>query len=236
MHRRIVFALTGLIATVAAGAPDLSMIVPAKAQPNKERISTSAYRKPYAFTTNWFTHKIPTWTRILGDLKGKPDASYLEIGAFEGRSALWVLENVLTHPTAKLTIIDAFEEAGTYKTFTSNVELSGDANKFRILRGPSTDKIREVPTNSVDFAYVDGSGKGIVMHSDLVNAWNALKVGGIIICSRYPLTDVLRADLELERGDPGPMEALDAFLRLYKPYINILAIEENEVVLRKLRR
>src|SRR4029078_5416833 len=109
---------------------------------------------------------------------------YLEIGTFEGRSALWVLESILTHPTSKLTVIDAFQEH-SYKTFASNVNLSGEANKFTILSGLSTHKIRELPFNSFDLAYVDGSGKGIVMLSDLVSTWNLLKDGGRIISRHY---------------------------------------------------
>jgi predicted O-methyltransferase YrrM len=172
---------------------------------------------------------------IAQEFKGKPDVSYLEIGTFEGRSALWLLENILTNSTSKLTIIDAFEE-NTYKTFTSNVSLSGEANKFKILSGLSTEKIKEVPSNSIDLAYIDGSGKGIVMLFDLVNTWNLLKNNGIVICSRYALDQHLREALELRPNDPGPYEAIDAFLKLYKPYVKILAFEENQVIFRKIRQ
>jgi Methyltransferase domain len=200
-----------------------------------EDASTKEYKKQYKFTKNWFTHKVPLWTQSLKEFKGKPDVNYLEIGTFEGRSALWLLENILTNPTSKLTIIDAFEE-NTYKTFTSNVSLSGETNKFKILSGLSTEKIKEVPSNSIDLAYIDGSGKGIVMLFDLVNTWNLLKSNGIIICSRYSLDQHLREALELQPNDPGPYEAIDAFLKLYKPYIKILAFEENQVIFRKIRQ
>jgi predicted O-methyltransferase YrrM len=89
-----------------------------------------AYNKQYTFTVNTFTDKISAWTNLLSEFKGKPGINYLEIGTFEGRSALWVLENILTHPTSTLTIIDAFEE-NSYKTFVSNINLSGEANKFK---------------------------------------------------------------------------------------------------------
>jgi len=210
-------------------------IAPAKIYAKGEDASTKEYKKQYTFTTNWFTHKIPLWTRILKEFKGKPDVTYLEIGTFEGRSALWLLENILTNPSSKLIIIDAFEE-NTYKTFTSNINLSGEANKFKILSGFSTDKIKELPLNSIDLSYIDGSGKGIVMLSDLVNTWNLLKVDGIIICSRYALDARLREALELRPNDPGPYEAIDAFLKLYKPYIKVLAFEENVVIFRKIRQ
>ena len=199
-----------------------------------ERVSIRAYNKAYTFTKDTFTDKISEWTKLLAELKGKPGINYLEIGTFEGRSALWILENILTHPTSKLTIIDAFEEA-SYKTFVANVKLSGEANKFNILVGLSTHKIRELPFNSIDLAYVDGSGKGIVMLSDLVSTWNLVKVGGLIICSRYSLTMPLRRALNLQPDDPGPHEAIDAFLKMYNPYISVLALHGNYVIFRKKR-
>ena len=212
----------------------LLTVSPAKLYADSDGASVKDYKKQYTFSKNWFTHKIPSWTQNLKEFKGKPDVNYLEIGAFEGRSALWVLENIVTHPTAKITIIDAFEE-NSHRTFTSNIKLSGGENKFKILYGFSTDKIKELPSNSIDFAYIDGSGKGIVMLSDLVNTWNIIKADGIIICSRYALDDDLRRELELQAHDPGPVEAIDAFLKLYKPYIKVLLFEENQVIFRKIR-
>jgi predicted O-methyltransferase YrrM len=199
-----------------------------------EAAPAKAYNKQYSFTQNTFTDKISAWTKLLAEFKDKPGINYLEIGTFEGRSALWILENILTHPSSTLTIIDAFEEH-TLKRFMSNVNLSGEANRFRILVGLSTDKIREVPFNSIDLAYVDGSGKGIVMLSDLVSTWNLVKVGGMIICSRYSITPHLRRALRLQPGDPGPHEAIDAFVKLYGPYINVVAFQGNYVAVRKIR-
>ncbi|HZV21796.1 MAG TPA: class I SAM-dependent methyltransferase [Hyphomicrobiales bacterium] len=206
-----------------------------KSYADTEDTSTKAYKKQYIFTKNWFTHKIAVWTEILKEFKGKPNITYLEIGTFEGRSALWVLENILTNPTAKITVIDAFEE-GTLQRFRSNINLSGEASKFKILAGLSTEKIKEVPLNSIDFAYIDGSGKGIVMLSDLVNTWNVVKVGGVMICSRYALDAELRKALELQPNDSGPYEAIDAFLKVYKSYIKLLVFEENQVIVRKIRQ
>ena len=196
--------------------------------------SAKAQSKQYTFTRDTFTDKIPAWTYLLREFKERPGINYLEIGAFEGRSALWVLENILTHPTSKLTVIDAFRE-NNQKTFISNINLSGQANKFEILEGLSTQKLRELPFNSIDFAYVDGSGKGIVILSDLASTWNLVKVGGLIIVSRYPLTGFLRKVLNLQPYDPGPYEAIDAFVKLYSPYISVVAFQQNYVVIRKTR-
>ena len=206
-----------------------------KAHAGSPETSTLHYKKQYTFTTNWFTKRIPSWERVLSVFKDKPNIKYLEIGAFEGRSALWLLENILTSKTSSITIIDAFEE-DNYSTFSSNISLSGEANKFKILKGLSTEKIKQLDSDYFDFAYVDGSGKGIVMLSDLVNTWDLVKVGGIIICSNFDLNEDLRKELKLEPSDPGPHEAIDAFTKLYGPYLQILESDGNEVIVRKIRQ
>jgi hypothetical protein len=199
-----------------------------------EKKMVEPYHKAYTFTTNTFTPKIPSFEKHLNEFKGRAGINYLEIGTFEGGSALWVLENILTHPTSKLTIIDAFAE-NNYKTFVANVKLSGQAPKVTILSGFSTPKLRELPFNSFDLAYVDGSGKGLVMFSDLVSTWNLLKIGGVIICSRYTLSERLRNVFSLQPADPGPHEAIDTFVKFYKPYITVVAFEEHQVFIRKNR-
>jgi methyltransferase family protein len=199
-----------------------------------EKAPAKLYRKQYAFTVNTFTPRIPSWTAHLSGFKGKPGINYLEIGTFEGRSALWMLENIFTHPTSKLTIIDAFME-NNYSRFISNVKLSGEESRFNILKGFSTQKIREVPFNSIDVAYIDGSGRGIIMMSDIVNTWSLVKVGGVIIISRYAITPPLRRAGGLRVGDPGPHEAIDAFLKLYAPYITVMEFQRNQVFVRKIR-
>jgi hypothetical protein len=60
------------------------------------------------FVTDVFSEHIPIWTKILSRYAGQPGIQALEIGSLEGRSACWLLENILTHPTARLTAIDLF--------------------------------------------------------------------------------------------------------------------------------
>ena len=71
---------------------------------------TKHYLKKYEFSTDWFTNqnRIPLWEKMLRPFKGKPDIHYLEVGVYEGRSAIWMLENILTHPSSTLTGIDIF--------------------------------------------------------------------------------------------------------------------------------
>ena len=33
--------------------------------------------RKYTFSADWFTKHIPNWTRVLSDMKGKPNLTYL---------------------------------------------------------------------------------------------------------------------------------------------------------------
>ena len=67
---------------------------------------TKFYSKHYNFsydaTFRSFIQNIPLWEEILHPLKGKSDLRYLEIGVNQGRTAIWILENILTDPSATL--------------------------------------------------------------------------------------------------------------------------------------
>jgi len=63
--------------------------------------------------------------------------TYLEVGVFEGRALLWLLENILTHPTARATCIDLFPY-NLEQRFRHNLDLSGYASKVTVMKAPPT--------------------------------------------------------------------------------------------------
>ena len=50
------------------------------------------------------------WSRVLAEFKGRPELTYLEVGVFEGKSVVWMLENILTDPSSKVTAVDIFPD------------------------------------------------------------------------------------------------------------------------------
>jgi len=47
------------------------------------------------FTKDWFDRAIPIWKKyVMPLINTVPNARWLEIGSFEGRSAIWTLENL----------------------------------------------------------------------------------------------------------------------------------------------
>ena len=182
------------------------------------------YSRNYEFTEDWFTHHIPVWEQIMQPLKGKP-LHYLEIGVFEGRSAFWILENVLTNPGSKMTVIDIFP-GDLLQRFQANVKLSGSPEKVTILEGFSQDKLRELPFDSCDIIYIDASHSAADVLSDATLSWKLLKEGGLLIFDDYLWSPQYPSELT-------PKIAIDAFLAAFRNEIKILR-QDYQVVVQKV--
>src|SRR5229473_3619254 len=110
----------------------------------------------YKFSEDWFSHNISLFEQFLGDLKGEP-CRLLEIGSHEGRSAIWLAENIAIHPASTIETIDIVE----HPNLRHNLEVAGWSNKIKPLRGASVQMLRSLPFDAYDFAYVDGSHAGL---------------------------------------------------------------------------
>jgi hypothetical protein len=150
------------------------------------------YKKDYRFTTDWFSHNISVWATVLKEFQGKPDVRYLEIGTWEGRSLLWALDNIFTHPTSRLTAIDPlFDDPGwpaskgIKGTLFSNIKLSGEESRVNVIVGFSQTELRKLPLESYDVVYVDGSHTSYDTLEDLVLSFRLLKPGGLLIMDDY---------------------------------------------------
>ena len=58
------------------------------------------------FTSDWVTQFVPSWQKhVIPALAGRENVHWLEVGSFEGRSALWTLENVFTGSGSTITCV-----------------------------------------------------------------------------------------------------------------------------------
>src|SRR5262245_52509009 len=151
------------------------------------------------FTADWHSHNVPHWRQILGEYADRPGLRALEIGSFEGRSALWLLNNVLTHETARIDCIDTFEGSPEHAAMGINsadlVErflrnLKPYKEKVRWFRGRSQEVLRNGSfdpqgAEHYDIAYIDGSHKASDVLEDAVLSFRLLKVGGVMIFDDY---------------------------------------------------
>jgi hypothetical protein len=184
------------------------------------------YKKPYVFAEDWFTPYIPLWEETLAHLKGKPNVNYLEIGVYQGRSLIWMLENILTDPSSQASAVDIFD--GTYyKIFLENLEMGGFAEKVTIIKGYSQLELRKLPLDSFDVIYIDGSHVASDVLIDAALSWDLLKVGGVMIFDDY---EWLRESLP---AISRPEIAIDAFMEVFQPRIEVLH-KGYQVVIKKI--
>ena len=179
-----------------------------------------AYRHKYDFTADWFTWNIPVWTKVLEPFKGRPDVRYMEIGAYEGRSVVWMLENILTNPSSRVTGIDIFD--GPYKErYFANLERTGASAKVTTITGYSQLALRELPLDSFDIVYVDGSHLKSDVLEDAVLSWRLLRAGGVMIFDDYRWAGCFAGDAG---SDPTafPKAAIDAFLACFEGQYEVL--------------
>lgn len=171
----------------------------------------------YRFSFDWVSPHTEKWEQDLRHLKGKPGIRALEIGCFEGQSACWFLENILTDPTSRLVCVDPFAVPMTTVLlrffegrFDENVAASGAGDRVTKLIGPSQVVVRTLQPAQFDFVYVDGSHKVGDVLQDAVLAWTVLKPGGIAMFDDYALVDDVSEGLMAR----APGRALDAFLSI----------------------
>ena len=201
-----------------------------KIGPTSER-PAQPYRNDYVFKpeNDWFTHNIPVWDKVLDGIKGAPGIRYLEVGCYEGRSAIWMLENVLTHESASLTCIDPFlpRFGGdvTKKRFLSNVRLAGADDRLELIVGYSQIESRRLPLGSFDVIYIDGDHSAAGVLEDAVLAWRLLRQGGFLIFDDY----AWRPNWPL----PGrPRMGIDFFVEVFRPQAEIVHWDY-QLILRK---
>jgi predicted O-methyltransferase YrrM len=172
------------------------------------------------YTEDWFSGNIGVWQQVLGAFKDKPVRG-LEIGSFQGRSARWLMENILTHPESRLACVDTFEGSVEHNEHhLRNLRALFDHNlapfreKLDLLVGNSQQILRTY-TTPVDLAYVDGDHHAFAVLEDAIHAFRVLKPGGFLIFDDYQWYGCPR-DID------NPYMAIDTFLSFYRDKITVV--------------
>jgi predicted O-methyltransferase YrrM len=139
------------------------------------------------------------------------------------------LDNILTDPSSTITCIDTFqgsvehESMGLGKTvkslesvFEHNIQQTGRASQVKKLVGFSQDWLRQLPNNSFDFYYVDGSHVASDVLEDIILAWRLLKEGAIIIFDDYGW------GAYQDEPTMHPKLAIDSFLEVFQDRVRVI--------------
>jgi predicted O-methyltransferase YrrM len=180
-----------------------------------------------SFTRDYFDSLAPVWAQIFSPAVWKRDVPrvVVEVGAYEGRSSIWIAENLLTTPDSRLYCIDIWDLEGhegaaeRWARFRANIAELPNADQVRAVRARSDDALADMRAQGLraDFVYIDGSHAAPQVLSDLVLAFGLLKRGGLIICDDYLWVDPRHPDDPLLR----PKMAIDAFTSIYARSIHM---------------
>jgi predicted O-methyltransferase YrrM len=141
---------------------------------------------------------------------------------------IWVLENVLTHPSAKATALDIFPD-DLQERFTRNIQKSGFADKVSVIKGGSQIVLRDLPPASCDIIYIDGDHSAPAVLADALYSWPLLKEGGILIFDDYLYK------IEERPPEKRPKISIDAFASSFREYIDTLSMEKQFIVRKKAK-
>lgn len=191
-----------------------------------------------AFSRDWTSHHIPVWEQLLRERAHEP-LRVLEIGSFEGRSALFFLQFL---PNCHLTCIDTFEGSVEHKTAGSrhqadmaDVEARFDANtgpflhRLEKLKAFSIEALSELQRASrrFDIVYVDGDHHAASAFADAQQSWDLLATGGIMILDDY--------QWQPSKALPErPKAGIDAFLQVKAGEYELLHLDY-QVIIQKTR-
>jgi len=193
----------------------------------------------YQFTKDWFSQAPEVWKRLTPLLPGDPGRRhFLEIGSFEGRSAVWIAENMMVEGD-ELRCIDTWkggeehsaEDMGAVEDrFRHNIVLAAKRLPSRRIfqtPGTSVQRLAEFQgKNEFDFIYIDGSHIAKDVLTDACMAWPLLKSGGLMVFDDYLW------------GDPRdvlhrPKLAIDAFANIFAEQLDVIHVGYQFVVRRK---
>jgi len=201
----------------------------------------------YQFTKDWFHWAPEVWEQLIPLLPERPERGgreFLEIGSFEGRSTVWIVENMMRDDAGGLTCIDTWEGGEEHSAedmaavegrFDYNKELLEEKFPHRIVhkfKGTSSQWLAhflvEAPKDRVDFdfIYIDGSHIAKDVLTDACMAWPLLKPKGLMVFDDYMWGNPRDA---LHR----PKIAIDAFTNIFGETAEIVHVGYQLVVRKK---
>ncbi len=202
----------------------------------------------YQFTQDWFHWAPEVWERLVpllpeGHTFGAADRGvrhFLEVGSFEGRSAVWMIEHMMRDGDM-LKCIDTWTGgedhtedtlAGAEERFDSNTALARKQFPGRHVskwKGTSLDTLAEevqYGKGLYAFIYIDGSHVAKDVLTDACLAWPLLQPGGLMVFDDYlwgEPRDILHR----------PKPAVDAFVNLFAEEIDVVHVGYQMVVRKK---
>jgi predicted O-methyltransferase YrrM len=193
----------------------------------------------YQFTKDWFNWAPEVWNQLTPMLSGEAGKrNFLEIGSFEGRSSIWIAENMMQDGD-HLRCIDTWEGGEEHgaenmgeveERFRANLVIATEKFPKRLIfqsKGTSVARLAQLQGKTMfDFIYIDGSHKAPDVLTDACMAWPLLKLEGLMVFDDYMWGNPRDA---MHR----PKIAIDAFTNIFGETAEIVHVGYQLVVRKK---
>jgi len=146
---------------------------------------------------------------------------WLELGSYEGRSALWTLDNAMRDGD-ELVCVDYWPDAAVEARFDANV-----GKRTTKWKGLCVDYLLHAVQRGehCDVVYIDADHEAAACIEQAVLAWRLLGPGGILIFDDYSWTH--------PHGSVGkidPRAGVDAFIQCYQARLAVLHLHVQAVI------
>jgi predicted O-methyltransferase YrrM len=193
----------------------------------------------YEFTKDWFNWAPAVWEQLTPMLSGEAGKrNFLEIGSFEGRSSVWIAENMMQDGD-HLRCIDTWEGGEEHgeenmseveERFRANLIVATKKFPERLIfqsKGTSVARLAQLQGKTMfDFIYIDGSHVAKDVLTDACMSWPLLKLEGLMVFDDYMWGNPRDA---LHR----PKIAIDAFTTIFGETAEIVHMGYQLVVRKK---
>ena len=158
--------------------------------------------RDYFFTQDIFSYRIPLWETHLKFLFDLSEIKILEIGSYEGMSACWFLDRILTHTGDRLTCI----EKKFHPKLRENIVKTGAESKVDLLEGDVSQFLDALAPDSFDAINMQDKHKTAdVARENAASTWKALKTGGVVVFNDYGWRNP-------RYPEQNPQQGIDSFL------------------------
>jgi predicted O-methyltransferase YrrM len=191
----------------------------------KKKNHVDFLKKKY-ITHDYFSSHAYNFFNILNKFNS---FEYLEIGSFEGNSAMFVAKNF---PNSNICCVDNWVGTEEYENINfSSVEYNFDNNmsefnnykKFKLL----SDEFFKNNQHKFDVIYIDGYHKGSQVLKDFMNSWKILNQGGVIIFDDYIWKF-------FDKIQDNPCYAINEYLEKIKNDVKILKVSNSQLFIQKI--
>lgn len=194
----------------------------------------------YKFTQDWFSSEQKYWDVIIP--KYKP-SKILEIGSFEGRSTVYMIEKCSEYGPVELYCIDTWNGSDEFiaagmdvssieQTFKHNIQNTKNYSKNNscvyMLKSTSYESLAQLITTNkhflyFDLIYIDGSHYASDVLTDACMSFPLLKENGILIFDDYRWGNFL----ENKSKYVLPKTGIDAFIDVFGDKIELIQFDDD---------